>query len=322
MSRYTIFDVSRLRLRPLGERINDLSGNILLPLRTPVAAPASGLLMADRAVLKARNEDRHTLFLCGGHVVRSGVQRYILDMMERGLVHGLAVNGAVAIHDYELALQNATTESVARYIREGQFGLWTETGRINDIVAKGNEHGLGFGEAMGKEIAEGDYPFKKHSLFAAAWRLGVPVTVHVGIGYDIIHAHPNCDGAAVGAASYRDFLIFAALLQKLGCVCSFGSAVMAPEVFLKALSMVRNVARGEGREPEPFTSLVCDILTLPEDTAKEAAKDDPRYYFRPWKTLLTRTVAGSGQSFYVRGRHHETVPALWSALNICEADHE
>ena len=144
----------------------------------------------------------------------------------------------------------------------------------------------------------------------------------MGIGYDIIHAHPNCDGAAVGAASYRDFLIFAALLQKLGCVCSFGSAVMAPEVFLKALSMVRNVARGEGREPEPFTSLVCDILTLPEDTAKEAAKDDPRYYFRPWKTLLTRTVAGSGQSFYVRGRHHETVPALWSALNICEADHE
>lgn len=313
--RYPVFDVSRVRLLPLARRQNDLV-DFVRPLEFPDAEPHPSLREIAAAMLGARSVGANTLFLCGGHVLRAGVQRYLFDLMRHGLVQGIAVNGSVAIHDFETALQNATTESVAKYITEGQFGLWEETGRINDIVREGAAVGLGFGEALGKALAEGDYPHKEKSLFATAWQLGVPVTVHVGIGYDIVHAHPNCDGAALGAASYRDFLIFARLLDGLehGVVCTFGSSVMAPEVFLKALSLARNVAKQEGRVLSHFASLVCDIQDIPPDARKEVAKSDPRYYFRPWKTLLSRTVADGGRSYYVRGRHEDTIPALWKAL--------
>lgn len=324
--RYPEFDRSRVRLRPLAERDNDLRPGFVLPLEEQ---PCAGLDETARqrldavagAMRAARERGANILFMLGGHVLRGGVQRHLFDLMERGFVQGVAVNGSVAIHDFETALQNATTESVARYISEGQFGLWEETGRINDIVRKGAAEGLGFGEALGRELAEGNYPYRDLSLFATAWRLGIPVTVHVGVGYDIIHPHPNCDGAALGRASYRDFLIFARLVVGLegGVLADFGSAVMAPEVFLKALSLVRNVARQEGREISHFTTLVCDLLDIPDGSMpggpmKEAPKSDPRYYFRPWKTLLARTVADGGQSFYVRGRHAETIPWLWKAL--------
>lgn len=321
--RYRTFDVARVRLRPLAHRINDLAGDFILPLDTPAplfSAPA--LRHMGAAMLQARATGKNTVFLCGGHVVRSGVQRYLIDLMRRGLIQGIAVNGSVAIHDFEIALQGATTESVARYIREGQFGLWEETGHINHIVREGVQDGLGFGESLGRELAEGPYPHKDVSLFAAAWRLGVPVTVHVGIGYDIIHAHPSFDGAATGAATHRDFLIFAALLENSACVCSFGSAVMAPEVFLKALAMVRNVALQERSDFSRFTTLVCDLQDIPDNCMSEAPKSDPRYYFRPWKTLLSRTVADGGQSYYVQGRHSETIPVLYHAIAALESPHE
>jgi len=133
----------------------------------------------------------------------------------------------------------------------------------------------------------------------------------VGIGYDILHEIPNW--AAYGAASYTDFLRFAKVLESLegGVVMNFGSAVMAPEIFLKALSMVRNVAR----QICHFTTLVCDLIDLPDNYREEASKDNPYYYFRPWKTMLVRTVADGGESFYVKGRHSETIPALWTAIN-------
>lgn len=154
------------------------------------------------------------------------------------------------------------------------------------------------------------------SLYAAAHRLGIPFTTHVSLGYDIVHEHPNCDGAAWGATSYSDFLHFAAVLEDLegGVLMNFGSAIMAPEVYLKALAMVRNVAAREGREIRHFTTLVCDLRALPEDFSAEAPKDNPEYYFRPWKTMLVRTVADGGESYYVQGTHGETVPELWTAL--------
>ena len=140
--------------------------------------------------------------------------------------------------------------------------------------------------------------------------------MHAGIGYDIIHAHPNCDGGALGAASYQDFLIFARSLESLegGVVVSFGSAVMAPEVYLKALSMVRNVARQEGREICDFTTAVFDLVPIEGDWTRELPKADPGYYFRPHKTMLARTVADGGTSFYFRGDHRLTVPALRAAM--------
>jgi len=167
-------------------------------------------------------------------------------------------------------------------------------------------------------IASSGFPNAGISLLAAAWRLGIPATIHVGIGYDIVHEHPNCDGAAYGATSYRDFLRFVAVVEKMsgGVAMNFGSAVMAPEIFLKALSMARNVAGGD--EISSFTTLVCDLKELPADFRETPSKNDPLYYFRPWKTMLVRTVSGGGGSFYVRGDHRVTIPGLWTSLDSLE----
>ena len=252
----------------------------------------------------------------GAHVIKQGLGRYVADFIRRGWVSVVAMNGACSIHDYELARIGGTSESVARYISQGQFGLWRQTGEINDIVAAGNAEGLGYGEAIGRHIATGNFPHKDLSVFAAAYECAVPATVHVGIGYDIIHEHPNFDGAAVGAASYRDFLIFTKVMENLegGVVMCWGSAVMGPEVYLKALSMVRNVAKGQGREIRHFTSAVFDLLPLSGDIHAEAPKDRPEYYYRPYKTILVRTVKDGGQSFYIRGDHRGTIPALHKLL--------
>jgi hypothetical protein len=211
---------------------------------------------------------------------------------------------------------------VARYIQEGQFGLWEETGRLNDVIALAAREDRGLGEALGREIVEGAYSHKDISVLAAAWRLGIPFTIHVGIGHDIIHEHPNCDGAALGAASYRDFLIFVKVLERLehGVVMNFGSAIMAPEVFLKALAMVRNVAVQRGRKVSDFTTLVCDLHDLPSNYRHEAAKSSPSYYFRPWKTMLVRTVADGGTSYYVKGHHADTIAQLWTASQRGQVD--
>ena len=176
---------------------------------------------------------------------------------------------------------------------------------------------MGLGEAIGKAIWEQDFPHKEFSVFAAGYRLKVLQTVHIGIGYDITHEHPSCDGAAYGATSYTDFLRFAYLLESLtdGVVMNFGSAVMGPEVFLKALSMARNVAKQKGKAIAGFDTLVCDLKPLPASTNREADKSSPEYYFRPWKTMLIRTLNGGGKSHYVRGDHRETIPALWTAIN-------
>jgi hypothetical protein len=222
------------------------------------------------------------------------------------------MNGAGPIHDFELAMIGETTESVARYIRSGEFGLWKETGGINDIVVRGNREGLGMGESIGKAIAESDFPNKDLSVVAAGYRLQVPVTVHIGLGYDIIHEHPNCDGAALGEASYRDFLILAKTVEGLegGVVLNYGTAVMGPEVYLKALSMARNVARQEDRSICHFTTAAFDLIPIEGDFHQQAPKSNPKYYYRPWKTVLVRTVADGGESFYFCGDHRATFPAL------------
>ncbi|MBU1230481.1 MAG: hypothetical protein KKA55_07050 [Proteobacteria bacterium] len=319
-TRHRLFDVSRLRLRPLAERVHDLdfarAGHPAATAPVPTASVRPALAQVAARLAAARASGAARVIMMGAHVLRSGVQPYLFDLLRRGFISQIAVNGACLIHDFELALIGATTESVARYIQHGQFGLWTETGRLNDIVARGNAEGLGLGEAVGREIAQGDYPRKGLSLAAAAWELGIPLTAHVAIGQDIVHQHPNFDGAAWGAASQRDFLIYAAGLEALegGVVMDFGSAVMAPEVYLKALAMVRNVAAQEGREVRCFTSLVCDLLELPEDFRAEPPKDSAAYYFRPWKTMLVRTVQGGGEGFYCRARHVESIPELWTAL--------
>ncbi|MBI5447018.1 MAG: hypothetical protein HY900_38105 [Deltaproteobacteria bacterium] len=318
-ARFPAFDRSRLVVRPLAERRHDLDLSAVLPLAPSAEVHPSLAAVAER-IVAARASGSAVILMMGAHVIRAGVQQFLIDLLEKGYVDCLAMNGAGVIHDYEFARIGATTESVAAYIRDGRFGLWGETGEINDVVARTAGDGLGLGEAVGRAIEEGPagrFPNRAISVLAAGWRLGIPVTVHVSIGCDIVHELPNCDGAAYGQASYTDFLRFAGVLEHAegGVVMNFGSAVMGPEVYLKALAMVRNVARQESRAVADLTTLVCDLVELPADYGTEARKDDPFYYFRPWKTILVRTVADGGRSYYVRGRHRDTIPQLWTAIH-------
>ena len=316
-SKYEIFDRSRLSIKPLAERVHDMHLADVLRLEDPAPAFAHPQLpeLAQR-IVAAQRRGAARLLMMGAHVIKAGMNRHLIDLLERGFLTHVAMNGAGAIHDYELARMGATTESVARYIREGQFGLWRETGELNEWIREAAELSLGLGENLGRRIAASDFPHRDLSIFAAAYRLSVPVTVHVGIGYDITHEHPNCDGAALGAASYRDFLIFARGVEILegGVLLSFGSAIMAPEVYLKALAMARNVAHQQGRSIRDFTTAVFDLVPIQGDLHHELPKTDPGYYFRPHKTILVRTVAEGGTSFYFCGDHRATVPALGRAL--------
>ena len=316
-SKYPQFDRKRLKLLPLAARQHEMDLTGLLQLgEAPDAFDHPALPVLAEAIVNAKRRGSAVIVLMGAHVIKQGLSRHLIDLIQGGFMSALATNGACTIHDYELARIGASTESVARYISEGQFGLWTETGELNDIVAAGNADGLGLGEAVGHAIAQRGLPHKDISIFAAAYEANVPATVHVSFGYDITHEHPNFDGAATGAASYRDFLILTQLLDKLegGVVLSLGSAVMAPEVFLKALAMARNVAAQDGRSITDFTTAVFDLMPLPNDVNAEAPKDTSEYYFRPYKTLLVRTVADGGRSFYIRGDHRATIPALYQAV--------
>ncbi len=312
-----VFDKSKLKTKSLKERVHDLDLTAIESLESKEYHNKDFREVALRAV-EAKRQKKKIIVMLGAHVIRAGVQRYLIDLIKRDYISCIAINGGGMIHDFEFALIGATTESVARYIKEGQFGLWKETGEINDITNRAYRQGeIGMGEAIGRAIHEGNYPHKDISILAACYRLNIPGTVHIGIGYDIIHEHPNFDGAAAGATSYLDFLRFVEVVSGLegGVLLNFGSAVMAPEVFLKALSMVRNVANQEGRDVDQFTTLVCDLHDLPDDFSKEPSKESPAYYFRPWKTMLVRTVTGGGGSFYIKGKHSETIPALWTAIN-------
>jgi hypothetical protein len=316
-SKYEIFDRSRLLIKPLAERVHDMhvEGVLRLEGPTPVLSHPELPELA-RRIVAAKRRGATRVLMMGAHVIKAGMSWHVIDLLERGFLTHVAMNGAGAIHDYELARMGATTESVARYIREGQFGLWRETGELNEWILEAAELGLGLGENVGRRIAASDFPHRDLSIFAAAYRLPVPVTVHVGVGYDIIHEHPNCDGAALGAASYRDFLIFARGVENLegGVLLSFGSAIMGPEVYLKALAMARNVAHQRGLSIRDFTTAVFDLVPIQGDVHHELPKTDPGYYFRPHKTILVRTVAEGGTSFYFCGDHRATLPALRRAL--------
>ena len=315
------FDRSKLQIRPLAERTHDLHHDHFLQLEE--MPPALGdaamdtLAILGQRMAAARAAGASVLLLMGAHVIRAGVARQLIDMMERGLITHIGMNGAGPIHDYEMARIGGTCESVARYIRSGEFGLWQETSEINDIVRDGNAAELGIGEAVGRAILDRpqDFPYHETSVLAAGVRCQVPVTVHVGIGYDILHEHPNFDGAAFGASSYRDFLKVCDTVDRLenGVFLCMGSAVMGPEVYLKALSMARNVAHQEGRQIAQFTTAAFDLIPIQGDFSQEATKDNPQYYYRPWKTVLVRTVADGGESHYVCGDHRQTAPHLRQA---------
>jgi hypothetical protein len=232
--------------------------------------------------------------------------------MKRGFITHLATNGAAAIHDFELAFQCATCEDIEEYIKDGKFGNWKETAEfINRAASHAYKYRIGFGRAIGAHIYHG--PLRREiSIFAKAYDLTIPITVHKGIGYDITDQHPSADFAAIGWASGEDFNIFANSISKLedGVFLNFGTQVMGPEVYLKALSMARNMAGQEGQKINHFTTAVFDIIDL-GDWKKEDDPTHPNYYFRPKKTILIRTVKDGGESFYIQGDFRITIPALY-----------
>ncbi len=311
---FPIFDRSRLRLRPLEERVHDYSLEQFARLSDPPPDyDDPELRILAQRMVAAADQGHAVIWMMGAHVIKNGLSRYLIDLMERGIIGAVALNGACAIHDYELALIGATTESVARYIGEGQFGLWQETGRLNDIAELAAREDIGFGEAVGRAIWEDELLHRKVSILGNAYRLGIPATLHISIGYDIVHEHPNCDGAAIGKASYTDFLVFAQQVANLeeGVLLSFGTAIMGPEVYLKALAMARNVAYQESEPLNHFTTAVFDLQQLGDDLGQEPPKSDPNYYFRPFKTILVRTVRDGGESFYFCADHKLTIPTLY-----------
>ena len=318
------FDRSRLILKPLTERTHDLNLSVMKHPGDPIE-PLDKPAIEDiaRSILTARENNAAVILMMGAHVIRSGNGPLIADLMNRKLITHVAMNGAGAIHDYEFALIGETCESVARYVSSGEFGLWNETGRLNEYAAVAARNGHGFGETLGRIFEEEKLPNTACSILAAGQRHQIPVTVHVSIGQDIIHQHPNFDGASTGSASYADFLIFTETLQKLegGVLLNFGTAVMGPEVYLKALAMVRNIARQDGRSITNFHTAVFDLLPLEgEDYHREAPKHEPGYYFRPWKTILVRTVADGGRSTYIQGDHAQTFPTLFHHLGRLESE--
>ena len=320
---FELFDASAIRPQPIDRRSNKLTLSGLIDLEAVrrrdagEAGPETGRVAA--AVQQARSEGRPVILFTGAHPVKLGLGPLIVDLMARGLVTHVAGTGATAIHDFELALIGGTSENVPNALPEGTFGMADETGGlINRALAAGYERGLGFGEALGRLIIGEPMPEARRfahpevSILAAGVRLGVPVTIHVGIGTDIIDQHPDFDGAAKGGASGFDFGIYTASVAKLdrgGVVLNVGSAVTGPEVLLKAAAMTANV----GRPPREI--LAADFDLRPVVPADADDEDRPTYYFRDHKSVVTRIPAAfGGRGVYVQGNFKQTLPALYRAL--------
>ena len=308
----------RLRILPLSERQHKMTIGDVYPLdaETPPCENPDLRTIADR-IATAYRERRQVIWMMGAHVMRRGNSRFIIDLMERGILTHIATNGACAIHDFELAHIGATLEDVEDYIWDGKFGNWEETGRyLNEAIRRGYRDQIGFGEAVGRLIAHSEagitFPHRDVSMFAAAYRLGVPFTVHKGIGYDIIDQHPAADYAAMGWTTGEDFLRFAHSISQLegGVFLNLGSAVMGPEVYLKSLSMARNIATQRGEQVRHFTTANFDLIDFP-DFQDEGAPTDAHYYHRPKKTILIRTVKDGGEGYHISGDFSVTVPHLY-----------
>lgn len=303
-------DLTRVRTTPLPERRSRVALDALVRPETPAPAFVSpDLDEVCRRIADARKEGRPVIWTIGAHVVKRGLSPLLIDLMERGVITHLASNGAAAIHDFEIALQGGTSEDVASALENGTFGMAEETGALmNHAIRAGARDGMGLGEALGRAVAEDErFQYRQHSLLYTAYRLGIPYTIHVAIGTDIIHQHPAADFAATGWASGQDFKIFTASVCDLegGVFCNIGSAVLGPEVFLKALSIARNL----GSPARVFTTANFDLVPL-GDYRKPVADTETEYYYRPRKNVVNRPVSLGGKGFHICGDHLETIPNL------------
>lgn len=304
MSRYREADLARIRTEPVRERPSRVSvGDFARPVAAEMASLLDALpdILAGRtiretvrAVATARRGGRPVLVMAGGHVIKTGCAPVLIQLLDAGAVTAIALNGAAAIHDFEIARFGRTSEDVEAALGEGSFGMAEETSReMNAITRQAAEQGLGLGEGLG--LALQDAPHAQTSLLATAYALGLPVTVHVALGTDILHQHPSANGAAIGETSLRDFRILAACLEGFrgGVACNVGSAVVLPEVFLKAFSVALNL----GAELTGITTVSFDFIR----------------HYRPRMNVLDRpTAGGRGEGIELVG-HHEILLPLFAA---------
>lgn len=263
----------------------------------PGILAARDLKLAVDATFRARAAGRPVLWGFGAHVIKVGLAPIVVDLLERGFVSGILLNGAGCVHDLELAMMGATSEDVAPALDDGTFGMARETAeRLNGAIAAGARDGIGMGAAIGREIESGRYPHRKRSILAAATRLGVPVTVHAAIGTDIHHMHPSADGAAIGATSFRDFETLTGLVARLegGVYWNVGSAVILPEVFLKAVALSRNL----GFRVRKITTVNLDF----------------QRHYRPTVNVVERPTRLGGLGLSLIGPHELLVPLVAAAL--------
>lgn len=250
----------------------------------------------------------------GAHVIKCGLSRYLIWLMENGYITHLASNGAGSIHDFELAYLGGTSEHVPTAIEDGSFGMWEETGRwMNEAIREGAVKGLGYGQSLYSYVDshKSRFPNLEDCVFYRGWEMGVPVTYHVTIGTDIIDQHPYADFAAKGYTSGIDFGLFCKSIASLdgGVHMNIGSAVTGAEVFLKALSIARN----QGNPTFNITTANFDIIPL-GDYKSDIAKDKYDYYYRPRKNVINRPTSQGGVGLYIYGNHEQTIPSLYAGL--------
>lgn len=264
--------------------------------RLPDILAARGLRHLVAALARAAEKDKPAVWILGGHVIKTGVVPHLIRFLEKGYASVLAMNGAVAIHDTEMALFGATSEDVSENLGDGSFGMIAETAAFfAEAMKAGEKDGVGMGECLGRALV--DTPHGEESLLAAAWRMGRPATVHVSLGADILHQHPEIHERDIGGLSLRDFRILAAQLEKLdedSVVVNLGSAVMGPEVFLKALTVARNL----GASASGFTACNMDMIQ----------------HYRPSRNILHRPTAGGGRAIALTGHHEIMIPLLDALL--------
>ena len=307
---YEEFDLSGVRTYPLASRagkarIEDFARPVGRGASfrawfdsLPAILGASDLRRAAQAVIEARAREGGVIWGLGAHVIKTGVSPVLVDLMHRGFVSAVALNGAGIIHDFEIALAGATSEDVDESLGPGRFGMAEETGvLLNEAIRRGAERGQGLGQSVAAFLADRNPPHADLSLAVTARRLGIPLTVHVAVGTDIIHMHPAASGAAIGDTSLRDFRYFASSVARLrgGVYLNCGSAVVLPEVFLKAVAL----ARHQGVTLEGLTTVNIDFLRM----------------YRPHMNVVTRPVAGTGGAGISLAGHHEVlIPLLAAAI--------
>jgi hypothetical protein len=302
-------DLRRVRTYPLRRRRSVVAADLLArPIRPtatvlafldglPRILAADQLRDAARAIAQSHRRRRPVVVGMGAHVIKVGLSPILVDLMERGIVTAIAMNGAGIIHDFELAFHGATSEDVGSGLADGRFGMARETGVfLNDHIRAGATRGLGLGRAIGEAIERMQLPHRRFSLLAAAARLDLPATVHVAVGTDIIHMHAGADGAAIGATSLRDFHLLAGVVAGMdgGVFVNLGSAVIIPEVFVKAL----NVARNLGHRVRRITCIDMDFIR----------------HYRPHVNVVTRPTADGGRGIELTGHHEIMFPLLAAAV--------